>query len=312
LHAAGAWDRLADEVRAFDGAAVVSHETFARASSRQIQRVMDSFEGADLRIVLTVRDLGRQVPAVWQETLKNRATGSYEEFLADVFVNADSGAHKFFWRPQDVAGVVRRWSRKVGVENVTVVTVPPSGAPRDELWARFASAIGLPDIDIEIPAVPANTSLGPAEAELLRHVNAAMPADVPWPRYLRAVKRQFAEGRLAARTASARIVVPPAWHDAVKQRATEMVGYIEQSGVRVVGDLDDLTPSLPTADVSGPEDLDRQELMRVAAEVVRDYVLAPPRRSATTATPLPPTPPQGLVARLRRVVGRAGGRRPTR
>src|SRR5206468_4000583 len=99
------------------------------------------------------------------------------EFLRDIFVNVDAGAHKFFWKPQDVARVVRRWSRRVGAEKITLVTVPPSGAPRDELWRRFATAIDLPDVPIELPVAAANTSLGPAEAELLRHLNASLPED---------------------------------------------------------------------------------------------------------------------------------------
>ena len=95
------------------------------------------------------------------------------------------------------------------------MTVPPSGAPRDELWNRFAAAIDLPDVAIELPEAAANSSLGPAEAELLRHVNASLPADFPWPRYDKTVKRQFAETRLSGRDGQ-RIVVPPEWHDATR------------------------------------------------------------------------------------------------
>src|SRR3954447_10044614 len=94
FNAGGSWDQMADEVRGFDGNAIISHETFARATGQQIERIVESFDTADLRIVFTVRDLGRQIPAVWQETLKNRATGSYDRFLNDVFINTDSGPHK--------------------------------------------------------------------------------------------------------------------------------------------------------------------------------------------------------------------------
>jgi hypothetical protein len=314
FNAGGAWDRLADEVQGFDGDAIISHETFARASTQQIERIVDSFDGAELHIVLTGRDLGRQIPAVWQETLKNRATGSYDTFLNDIFVNDEAGPHKFFWKPQDIARVVRRWTIQVGAERITLVTVPPSGAPRDELWNRFAKAINLPDVPIELPERAANSSLGPAEAELLRQLNASLPPDLPWPRYIKNVKRQFAEAKLARRD-SGRIVVPPQWHDAVRQRSTEMVQYLERSGVTVIGDLNDLTPALPIADVSGPGDVSSDDLMRTAAEVVRDYVLAAPRRPAPApaAAAQPAAPPvrrrnraRALLARIRRRLGRAG------
>jgi hypothetical protein len=313
LRVEGMWDTIAAEVRSFGGDAVISHETLARCSSGDVRRVKQSFPDADLRVVLTARDLGRQVPAVWQETVKNRSTSSYDDYLTDIFLNPDSGASKFFWRPQDVAKVVHRWGRVMGMTNVTVVTVPPPGAPRDELWRRFASAIDLPDVDIEPPQAAGNVSLGPAEAELLRHVNAVLPDEFPWVRYSRIVKRQFAERTLASRQGD-RLAVPPQWHDAVKERANSMVDSLAVCGCRVVGDLGDLTPLLPVSAVSGPGDLSSDQLLRVAAEVIRDEViLRPPPRPAKIDAPAAPAPaaaePQSarmreMLERLRRRVRR--------
>ena len=305
LDTAGMWDRIAKEVNGYDGDAIVSHETFARCSSAEVRRVQESFDGAEVRVVLTVRDLGRQVPAVWQETLKNRATGSYGDFLHDVFVDADSGEHKFFWRAQDVSKVVRRWGRVMGMANVTVVTVPAPGGARDELWNRFSRAIELPDVPIELPAAAGNVSLGPAEAELLRHVNSVLPEDFPWQRYSRAVKRQFAEQKLAPRETT-RILIPPAWHDAVNKKATAMVSYLERSGCQVVGDLAELAPQLPVGEISGPEDLAPDQLLRVAAEVIRDEVIL---RSPRRRVPKPVAgSDDGLGARSRALVARVRDR----
>lgn len=297
LNSAGMWDRLVKEVNAYDGDALISHETFARCSSADVRRVQDSFRDTELRVVLTVRDLGRQIPAVWQETLKNRATSSYGEFLSDVFVNPDSGEHKFFWRVQDVGKVVRRWGRAVGTSNVTIVTVPTPGGARDELWNRFARAVELSAVPIDLPEVGGNVSLGAAEAELLRHVNQVLPEDFPWPRYARAVKRQFAELKLSPRGTS-RILVPPQWHQAAKDKAAAMVSYLETSGCRVIGDLADLTPQLPGAEVSGPDDLTSDQLLLVAAEVIRDEVILRPPRKPVQA-PLAAAEEVGLKARLR-------------
>ena len=307
LKAGGSWDRLAAEVRDFRGDAVVSHETFARCTTPQIHRVIESFGDAQLRVVLTVRDLARQIPAVWQETLKNKATTGYDDFLREIFVNVDSGEHKFFWKPQDVRKVVRRWGRLVGMDHLTVVTVPPSGAPRDELWDRFSKAIEVPDVRITLPEATANTSLGAAEAELLRYVNAALPGDFSWPRYSRAVKRQFAEQQLASRTTH-RIVVPPPWHGAVKERSEAIVSYLGRSGCAVVGDLGDLEPALVQAPVSGPDDLSREQLMGVAGEVLRDYVLQShrTRRRGRPVDVLDETP-AGLRARVRDLGRRVKG-----
>lgn len=277
----GRWDALATDVRGYDGNAVISHETFARCSRAEITRVRESFPDARVRIVLTVRDLGRQIPAVWQETLKNRGTNRYGDFLEDIFVNTDSRQHAFFWRAQDVARVVARWADEFGASNVVVVTVPPPGAAEHELWNRFARAIELPPVQVDLPPAAANVSLGPAEAELLRHVNAVLPADLPWPTYVASVKHGFAESSLARRTTT-RLLVPPAWHEAVGERAASMVTALQSSGCQVVGDLGDLSPRLPLSAVSGPDDLAPEEMLRVAAEVIRDAVIlrgANPRSS---------------------------------
>jgi hypothetical protein len=307
----GAWNRIAAEVRSYDGSAVISHETFARCSSAEVRRVQESLGDAQLHMVLTVRDLGRQIPAVWQETVKNRATSSYAEFLSDIFLHPDSGEYKFFWRPQDVPKVVRRWGRTIGMPNVTVVTVPAPGAPRDELWRRFAAAIDVPPVDISFPEATSNVSLGPAEAELLRHVNAVLPETFPWPRYSRAVKRHFAERKLAARETAGKITVPPQWHEAVLTRAGDMVEYLGGSGCRIVGDLTDLQPQLPDAEVFGPEDLTRDQLLEVAAEVIRDEVILRPGRRRRVDVPVGVPGgwlewARGAAAEVRRRVRRGG------
>jgi hypothetical protein len=306
----GAWGRIVDEVVSFDGDAVISHETLARSSARHIERIADSFADFDLRVVLTVRDLGRQIPAVWQEGLKNKSTTTFDEFLDDVFVNRDERSHRYFWKPQDIARLVRRWARQFGAEAITVVTVPPSGSPRDELWRRFAQAINLPEVPISLPGAPANSSLGPAESELLRCLNASLPSDFPWPRYIRVVKRQFAESALASRDGG-RLVVPARWHGAVNERATEMIGYLERSGVAVVGELADLTPDLPIDDAAGtPADLGRDDILRVSAEVVRDLLLEPPTRrpGRSVGALLPRHQLRDRVQSVReRVRGRRGG-----
>jgi hypothetical protein len=296
----GMWDRLAEEVRGFEGNAVISHETFARCSTAEIKRVVASLGDVDLRVVLTVRDLARQVPAVWQETLKNRQGNSYDEFLADVFVNVDSGEHKFFWKAQDVRKVVSRWGRQVGMDNVTVVTVPPTGARKDELWKRFSTAIELPDVAVKLPSAASNTSLGPAEAELLRYVNLALPPAMKWQRYGRLIKRQLAEQRLARRPSS-RISVPEQWHQTVQARGQSITRYLRRTGCRVVGDLADLRPQLSPVTVAGPDDLSREEILTVAGEVIRDLVLSPPRRRRSADDEDAPN----AVARLRAVAVRA-------
>src|SRR5262249_22208570 len=68
----GAWDRLVGEIRNFGGAAIIDHEILAAASAAQIDRALADLDFADVHIVLTARDIARQLPAAWQERIKNR------------------------------------------------------------------------------------------------------------------------------------------------------------------------------------------------------------------------------------------------
>ena len=72
--AVGAWDRLAERVRAWHGTSIVSHEILATASRQQVRRALDSLGDAEVHIVLSARDLVRQIPAEWQENVKHRRT----------------------------------------------------------------------------------------------------------------------------------------------------------------------------------------------------------------------------------------------
>jgi hypothetical protein len=88
-HAIGAWDELARQVRDHDGTAIISHEILATASRNQIGRALASLghggsDGTEIHLVLSVRDLVRQIPAEWQENVKHRAQLRYGAFLDQI------------------------------------------------------------------------------------------------------------------------------------------------------------------------------------------------------------------------------------
>src|ERR1051326_417168 len=70
-HLPWAWDRLVAEVAEAQDTVVVSHELFSPMEPDRVKQVLDAFGGAELHVVCPGRDLGRQLPAVWQEDLKN-------------------------------------------------------------------------------------------------------------------------------------------------------------------------------------------------------------------------------------------------
>ena len=113
----GAWQRLVDEMAAWDGDALVTHELFAPATTEQARRAADALGEAlgeaELHVVVTARDLARQVPSEWQEHLKHRSVLDFPAFVAEARTDprgpfSPNGYH--LWDEQDVAELLRRWA----------------------------------------------------------------------------------------------------------------------------------------------------------------------------------------------------------
>ena len=101
--AVGAWDALAAQVRDWHGTAIISHEIFARATPAQVARALDSLGDADVHLVLSVRDLVRQVPAEWQENVKHRSHITDARFLRTIRDPArESRIGSWFWAVQEI------------------------------------------------------------------------------------------------------------------------------------------------------------------------------------------------------------------
>lgn len=254
----GYWERLMNEVDAHPGAAMISMEFFAPVKPAQVQRVADAFAHTDLQIVITIRDLGRNIPAMWQETLKNGRTWTWSEYVEEVRSGGPAG--KNFWRQHSAGRIVTRWAEVVGPENVTVITVPRPDAPRELLWERFCEAAGLADPAGWEQGATSNESLGAASAMVMRAVNEAV-ADIEWREYEPLVKGLLGSQIMAARKKQEPVIgfAAPPW---VHGRADRMKQRIAGSGVRLIGDLDDLTPlDVPGVD---PESVDTEEQLAAA------------------------------------------------
>jgi hypothetical protein len=274
---AGAWDRVARAVRRFDGVAVISHELLARSKPEQIRRAVGSFGDAEVRVVITARDLGRQVPAIWQENVKNRRVATYEDYLQESF-RSDLGRRRRrgYWWSQNLVLIARRWADVVGHDSVTFVTVPPPGAPAGELWDRFRLAAGLPDLPYGAPASRENRSLRADESELLRRLNLHLD-DLSWEDYITVVKYHLAQDLMVGLSDGPGICIPDEYHAEVEEASRVLVRRLRRAGYPVVGDLADLRPRL----ISGatPEQVPDSRLLELSLDLVAEL---------TTRAPLSP------------------------
>lgn len=255
--ALGRWQEFVDAARAWDGPTVFSQELFSPATPEHVDKAMASLDFAEVHLVYTIRELSRQVPAAWQEDVKNRFTVSFADFVRQVRDPADP-AHRLgrmFWRMQDAPEVLARWSPGIPPERVHVVTVPPPGAPRDELWRRFAGLIGLDPGLVDLGLAFENTSLGAAETAVLRRVNLALADEVGWPLYNDLVKHRLGQDVLVGRPDALPIRLSAGDHEWVAGRAGEMTDALRTAGYDVVGSLADLdTPPVPEQPPQDPDD----------------------------------------------------------
>lgn len=284
--AVGAWDTMAKKVRAWDGTAIVSHEILARATRSQVERALDSLGAADreVHIVLSARDLVRQIPAEWQENVKHRRELDYDSFLADIRSGDRSGRiSSWFWGVQEIPDILDRWGGALDPSRVHVVTVPPSGSPPTLLWERFSTAFGLDDLTLDLHAERANPSLGVPETALIRRVNIAANPSLKGADYRPLVRELLAHQTLSQRTTSPRLSVPPDAFDWAAELSESWVAELRRREYDVVGDLDDLLPTPPRATYADPDHPDETQVAEAGVEAITALLVEGSRQRAEEA-----------------------------
>ena len=292
-HADGNWDALVRRVRRTRGTVIVSHEILAPAPAEAVARAKAELgAGDDLHVVYGVRDLARQLPAAWQESIKQGRKWTYRGFLRKVRTGKP-----WFYRAFDVPAVLSTWSAGLPPENVHVVTVPQSGtAGPDELWHRFCRAVSIDPAWAPEESRRTNPSLGVAEAALIRRLNKRLGRTVRRDAtYDDLVRGLLAEQELAGRE-SAKLLLPPGMHEWAEAESARWVEWLEQSGVDVIGDLEDLRP-LPTrrVDYTNPDKVTSKAQLAAALDALTVMTQEAARRE---------DPEQQLTHRLRSGVRR--------
>ncbi|WP_134740631.1 hypothetical protein [Nocardioides sp. 503] len=275
--AIGAWDRLATQVRAHPGTSIISHEILAAASRSQVGQAMESLghgSGTEVHVVLSVRDLVRQVPAEWQENVKHRSTISYQRFLRQIRDPARRGRiSSWFWSVQEIPDILNRWGLDLPPEHVHLVTVPPRGGDRELLWKRFSHVLGLDGLDLDLEAERVNPSLGVPETALIRRINRAANRQVAPVDYRPLVRELLAHQTLSRRTRSPRLALPPDVHPWVRDLEDAWVTEIRERGYDVVGDLEDLRGGPPPRRWANPDSPVEKQVARAAVDAVKALLL---------------------------------------
>ncbi len=269
--AVGAWDRLAERVRGWDGTVIVSHEILATATRQQVRRALDSFGDTEVHVVLSARDLVRQIPAEWQENVKHRRSLDYAGFLAKITdpARSDSELASWFWGVQEVPDILDRWAGTLPPEQVHLVTVPKPGAPRDLLWRRFAQVLGLDPDALAPETTRGNPSMGVPETALVRRINQRVNGGVLANEdYRRLVRELLAHRTLSLRSGSPRLSLPPDVRRWAVELSGRWVAELERRGYDVVGTLDDLRPDPVGEDYVDPDVPDEAAVSHAALDAI--------------------------------------------
>lgn len=246
LDPAGPWQRLVDGINATPGTSVVSMEFLAPRTPLKVRMIRDALHGR-VDVVLTGRDLARNVVAMWQEAVQNGSSVTWDGYLQAVRAEDDADpVSRGFWRHQALADIAARWSGEMGADRFTLLTVPPRGAAPELLWERFAQVLGIPADAFELD-VRANPSIGLATAMTLRHLNEllddttlTLETQGSMRHYDLLVKHLLTKRGLVARGArEPRLGLDEKW---VMKRGAQEVDRLRRQGHRVIGDLDDLVP----------------------------------------------------------------------
>ncbi|TIC87406.1 hypothetical protein E8D34_09750 [Nocardioides sp. GY 10113] len=305
---AHALERLPRLLEEAPGAALITQEALSAATRPQVERLLAATEGRDVRVIVTVRDLGRLIPSAWQQTLQGSRSQTLDEFARRL--EASVGTNATPWRTMDVPTILARWNRFVPADRITVVTVPPSGSDPQLLLDRFCGVLGISADGLTVDERSrGNRGLRAEQAEVLRRVNALLPDEV---------KRRDVYGDLGKRYFAVQVLggdegtpirLPAARQEWVTHISHEFIDAIKAGGYAVAGDLDDLLPQarhFATDDLEVPDEAVAGVATKALADMLVDRMHA---RAEAAAEPVQPAQPpaaepaapgwRARVARLR-------------
>ena len=237
------WDRLVREIRrAQTDRVVLSSELFADATDPAIEHIVADLDRKRLQVVVTLRPLAALLPSQWQQYVRAGLRTPYEEWLKAMLEPSSRKLTPTFWRRHRHDELVRRWSRHVGSGHVTVIVVDESD--RDALLRLFEQLVGLREHTLAAPDDVENRSMTLPEIELIRAFNVVGKQAGVKKAVLNQAMHFGAAQYMRRRQPSADEprIHTPAWAlDRAAEISAEIAAGIAASGVRVIGELEQLT-----------------------------------------------------------------------
>lgn len=306
---ADAWTALKAEIEADSTRRILISNEFIGGWDDEIAARFLAELGKRTHVVVTVRSYAATLPSVWQQYVKTGYAVDLDSFLREVLAEVPDPARlQARFAQHEQAEIVRRWARLAGPDRVSVV-VGTKADPR-RLEHAFETMLGLPVGLLSAEdqgGFHRNRSLSAEEAALLLRVNQLLePYEFTQTDAVRVLRNRVAAKILDAEPPSlSSTLTLPAW---AAERAAEVgarnAALIKQTGVRVVGDLGELS-RIPRAGNAGPG---QAQPGQIATEVAAQAIVGA-LTAALSASGLPQTDPRPVwwrrqARRVRRVARR--------
>lgn len=234
--------RLAEQLEQAPGTrALITEESLAGATPERAARLVAACRDREVHVVVTVRDLARQVPSAWQQQVRSAGTVGFDDYVRAVTRRRGTVARRF-WNNQDLPRILECWRGLVPASRIHVVAVPPPSSPTTLLLERFCSVLQVDVSPLTSIVPPGNPSLGRVEAELLRRVNARLSREHRRRHLYGDVGKRFFSQQVLGAQHSDKVRLPRRLEPWCQDEAALAIDRLRTDGYDVVGDLDDLRP----------------------------------------------------------------------
>lgn len=250
--------------------ALVTEESLAPATDEQIRRLLAACGSHEVHVVVTVRDLARQVPSAWQQRLQGGGAETFPDYLRRLRRNEGSPEGRL-WRQKDVPGILERWARHVPAERIHVVTVPPSGSPPGLLLQRFCEVFEVDPARLDQDVPRSNEALHHVAAEVLRRVNEGIDPELRRRDVYGAVGKRHFAGTVLDREAGHKVRMPVEHEEWCRGVMERHLAFLREGGFRVVGDLADLEPRSDSFSAEDPTPTEA-EVAEVSTRALSDLL----------------------------------------
>ena len=221
--------------------ALITEESLAASTHDQIERLLAACAGREVHVIITLRDLARQIPSAWQQSLQGGSAEKFGKYLKRLTDSEGAGSRP--WRNKDIPEILARWAAHVPADRIHVVTVPPSGNDPELLLRRYCDVLGVDAGALDRQVARSNESLRHVNAEVLRRVNDKLARDFRRRDVYGDIGKRFFAVRILGRDGGRRIQVPRSLEEWCRAVSASHIEFIKSSGFDVVGDLSDLEPA---------------------------------------------------------------------